>query len=219
MISDLAQVSAALAALRAVARQEPPDDLRAWADRCDAPSGFPLLGTDRRAEPYVALQWNGDRAARAGLGRREVVILAGLVAAWEHDRTTSELADAVATALDLGAEAVRAAGADSPVTYDVVPAAVAAGLLSGVPEDDLPTLVDLTGTLMQVTPLTSTAQSRAMAAGHCAAAGWLAVQTHLAGLVAYPGAFADTVGTAGLPDTQQPLTDETPVRTVIEELA
>lgn len=217
----------ALRRLGDLAGQSVPDELLAWADRCHTVAGFPLLGTARCAEPYVALQWNGERVSRAGLGMTDLVVLTGLVAAWQHDRTLGELQAAVDRALQVRADVVMPLAADAPVTADVVTAAVCAGVLAGVPEDELTTLVDLAGTLLQV----QTSETTHTAAGHTAAAGWLAVQVHLAGMVAYPGAFADTVATAALdtvaPGTDTPGTDAlasrdltatTPARTFVDGL-
>jgi hypothetical protein len=185
--------------------------LQAWAEESHVASGFPLLGTDHRAELYVALQWNGERAARAGLGLPDLVVLTGLVTGWQEDRTVVELETAVGRALGMRAGTVSAAlDTGAPVTADVVTTAVCAGVLGGVPEEELALLVDVAGTLLQVYPdgvatlegtgdHTGWIAARSTAAGHTAAAGWLAVQVHLAGLVAYPGAFADTLATATVP--------------------
>ena len=194
-----AVLAAALGRLSALARQPVPDDLRAWADRCQAAAGFPLLGAGRCAEPYVALQWNGERAERAGLGVPDLIVLTGLLAAWQHRRTLGDLEVAVGRAFQVRADSVAGAlELGAPVTTDVVTAAVCAGVLSGVPECELAALADVAGTLMQVQSSAATHT----AAGHTAAAGWLAVQVHLSGLVAYPGAFADTVTTATFPASE-----------------
>src|SRR5690606_13186822 len=206
-------VPSALARLEALSRQLVPSDLLGWAERSHQAAGFPLLGTDRQAEPYVALQWNGERAARAGLGVVDLVVLTGVVTGWQQDRTIGDLARAVARALEERARAVSTRlDAVAPVTADVVTTAVCAGVLSGIPEGELSALVDLAGTLLQVRPAplsgtalpatqaltddTASGHTAATAAGHTAAAGWLAAQVHLAGMVAYPGAFAETVATA-----------------------
>lgn len=202
-------LAAAVARLSALARQPVPADLLAWADRCQVSSGFPLLGTARCAEPYVALQWNGEHAARAGLGLPDLIVLTGLVAAWQHDRTLADLESAATHALRLRAD-LPSVHAGAPVTADVVTTAVCAGVLSGVPEDGLGSLVDLAGTLLQVRP------AGHVAAGHTAAAGWLAVQVHQSGMVAYPGAFADTVATAAF--TAPDLDADSPVRTLVDSL-
>lgn len=211
-------VGTTLDRLRVLAHEPVPAALGAWTLRCHHAPGFPLLGTDREAEPYVALQWNGERAARAGLGLLDLVVLTGLVTAWEQDRSVGDLVYAVTGALAARRDmvpATRSVGA--AVTADVVTTAVCAGLLSGVPVEGLPPLTDLAGTLLQVLPQTAfTPDSKAAAAGHTAAAGWLAVQVHAAGLVAYPGAYADTVATAALPfAVPDPLT---PVRALVAGL-
>lgn len=196
-----AVVGAAFDHLRELTHQPVPADLEAWAARCHRTPGFPLLGVDRESEPYLALQWNGERAARAGLELVDLVVLTGLVTAWEQDRSFGDLVSAVSGALTARHDLVPAVlSAGSVVTADVVTTAVCAGLLSGVPVTNLTQLADVAGTLLQVQPVTSaTPESRAAAAGHTAAAGWLSVQVHLAGLVAYDGAFADTVATATFP--------------------
>lgn len=187
----------ALHRLGALARQSVPDDLLAWAHRCHTATGFPLLGAGRCAEPYVALQWNGERAARAGLEVTDLVVLTGLVTAWQRDSTLGDLQTAVARALQARADLVSPLAMDAPVTADVVTTAVCAGVLSEVLEGELTTVVDLAGTLLQV----QSSQTTHTGAGHTAAAGWLAVQVHRAGLVAYPGALSDTVATAALDPT------------------
>ena len=211
-------VHGALTRISALSGGAVPDDLGEWARRCGAEDGFPLLGTGILAEPYVALQWNGERAARAGLAHADLVVLTGLVTAWQHDRSVGDLQEAVTRALAgdvLNATAVEAQGA--PVTAGVVTTAVCAGLLSGVAEEELPALVDVAGTLMQVRPATvESVPGRSAAAGHAAAAGWLASQVHLAGLTAYDGAFTDTVATATLPADGPSLA--TPVRQLVEDL-
>src|SRR5690606_24775083 len=134
-------VPSALARLEALSRQLVPSDLLGWADRSRShqPTGFPLLGTDRQAEPYVALQWNGERAARAGLGVVDLVVLTGAVSGWQQGRTIGDLERAVARALEERARAVSTGlDAVAPVTADVVTTAVCAGVLSGIPEEDLP---------------------------------------------------------------------------------
>lgn len=220
----------AVTRVSALAREAVPGDLLAWADRCSSHEGFPLLGTGRSAEPYVALQWNGERAARAGLMIADLVVLTGLVTAWQLDRTVGDLHAAVDGALAVRASTVTPLlNTGAPVSADVVTTAVCAGLLSGVPEDEVPTLADLAGTLLQVSPLAVEAGTAglagrtvggpavaATAAGHTAAAGWLAVQVHLAGLSAYPGALADTVATAGYPTVE--LDPAAPVRALVAGL-
>lgn len=210
-------VAASLRRLADVARQTVPPDLAAWAAQCGSEAGFPLLGTSVRAEPYVALQWNGERCLRAGLAGEDLVALTGVVTAWLHDRSVGDLQAAVTRALGELPGGTGAATAGVPVTAEVVRTAVCAALLSGVREAELPELIDLAGTLLQVRPrIAGATQGAGSAAGHTAAAGWLASQVHLAGLTAYPGALTDTLATATLPPDGPALA--TPVRQLVEGL-
>jgi hypothetical protein len=212
------EIGPAWEAVRALTREPVPDHLLGWAARCHDPAGFPLLGTAHRAEPYEALQWNGARAALAGLGQVELVTLTGLVTAWQLDRSFGDLGRAVATALRSRDELAGVELMASPMTLEVVTTAICAAHLHRLAPGDLAQVVDLAGTLLMVDdPAGTGAEGAARAAGHVAATGWLTVQTQLAGLTAYPGSFMDTLAVAEV-DGEGP-DPTTPVRALLAELA
>ncbi|MHA6616122.1 hypothetical protein [Pseudonocardia sp. DLS-67] len=180
-------MTAALEALERLAATPPDADLGAWAARIATPDGaVSLPGTGLRAATYPGLLWAGERCARAGLGQDVMTTLVGLVVAAEHGRGAADLSDAVRTGLAAG-EAVRPAALP---TVGVVPAAVCAAVLAGVPPADLPAVVDLAGSLLAVTAPDGPPGPWA---GHAAAAGWLAVHTFTSGLVGMPDGLDHTL--------------------------
>lgn len=177
-------VSTVLAALAALPK--PDADLAAWAARVGTPDGdFPLIGAGTRAETYVALLWNGERCARAGLGPESALTLVGLAVGAEHGRSAEELSAAVAAGL---AEQSTPPG---PLSTGVLAATVCAARLAGVPDDEVPALLDLAASLMVIGP-------PGVAPGHDPAAAWLALRARDAGIVGMPGGLAHTVSL--LPD-------------------
>ncbi|MEQ4299974.1 hypothetical protein ABNF97_01055 [Plantactinospora sp. B6F1] len=198
----------ALGRLADAAGRRPEGDLAGWAARIAVPGGdLPLLGAGVRAGAHPGLLWNGDRCRRMLVGREAALTLVGLVAGSDRGRDAAALVravragTAVADALDRWLPAAPVA---RPTT-DAVAAAACAGLLAGVPRDDLPEVLDISGGLMMLTPPTAGTGTAAVTgawAGHALAAGWLAVAAWNAGLRGYDGALADTLALvtgAGIP--------------------
>lgn len=178
-------MTAALRALERLAATPPEADLSAWAARIATADGaVALLGTDLRAAPYPGLLWSGERCARAGLGAEVMTTLVGLVVGAEHGRSPADVGRAVRTGLAVAGEVARPG---SPASVGVVPAAVCAAVLAGVPDSDLPAVLDLAGSLLAVTP------PDGPWAGHSAAAGWLAAHTFTTGLVGMPDGLGHTL--------------------------
>ncbi|MEU1841369.1 hypothetical protein [Micromonospora chersina] len=169
----------------------PEGSLAAWAARVGTPDGeFPLIGAGTRAETYVALQWNGERCA--ALGPAVGPMLAGLAVGAVRRRSAAELSAAVDAGLAAVAEVSVPA---APVSTGVLAATVCAARLAGVPDDELPTLLDLAASLMVIGP-------PGVAPGHDPAAAWLALQAWDAGITGMPGGLAHTLSVVrdGLPD-------------------
>lgn len=194
-------MSRALRRIEGLAGSGPDGDLAAWAARVAVPEGdLPLLGAGVRAAAYVALLWNGDRCRRAQVGRGAALTLVGLAVGAEHGRDAASLVRAVrpglavADALDQWLYA-----AETPLalpTTDVVAAATCAALLAGTPRDDLPKLLDMSGSLMVITPPCGegvSADIEGAWAGHALAAGWLATRAWTSGLVGFNGGLAYTL--------------------------
>jgi hypothetical protein len=159
----------------------PDADLAAWAERIGTPDGaFPLIGADARAETYAALLWNGERCARAGLGAAAGLTLVGIAVGAEHGRSAAELSEAVEAGLAAGVPTA------APVSTGVIAATVTAARLAGVPDADLPALLDLAASLMVIGPPEA-------ASGHAPAAGWLALRARSAGIVGMAGGLAHTL--------------------------
>ncbi|MFI7426659.1 hypothetical protein ACIBPB_06700 [Micromonospora sp. NPDC049836] len=169
----------------------PAGSLAAWAARVGTPAGdFPLIGAGTRAETYVALHWNGERCA--SLGPAVGPTLVGLAVGAAHGRSVAELAAAV----DAGLAAAAGLSAPTvPVSTGVLTATVCAARLAGVPEGELPALLDLAASLMLIGP-------PGVAPGHDPAAAWLAVRAWDAGITGMPGGLAHTLAVVadGLPD-------------------
>ncbi|MEV4622536.1 hypothetical protein AB0J74_27975 [Asanoa sp. NPDC049573] len=159
----------------------PDADLAAWAARIGTADGaFPLIGTGTRAETYPALLWNGARCARAGLGPAAGLTLIGLAVGAEHGRSAADLARAVAAGLD------SEVPTSAPLHTGVIAATVTAARLAGVPDADLPALLDLAASLMVIGPPSTEP-------GHAPAAGWLALRARSAGIVGMHGGLAHTL--------------------------
>lgn len=172
-------VGAALAAFDAL--PAPDADLAAWAARVGTPDGdFPLIGAGTRAETYVALLWNGERCARTGLGPQSTLMLVGLAVGAEHGRSAAELSAAVTA----GVAALHTP--PGPLSTGVLAATVCAARLAGVPDAELPALLDLAASLMVIGP-------PGVAPGHDPAAAWLALRAREAGIVGMPGGLAHTM--------------------------
>jgi hypothetical protein len=181
-------VTDALGALERLAVSPPEADLAAWAARIATADGaVTLFGTGLHAAPYPGLLWAGERCARAGLGVEVMTTLVGLVVGAEHGRSPADVSRAVHAGLAVAGEVARPG---SLATVGVVPAAVCAAVLAGVPDSDLPAVLDLAGSLMAVAPPDGPAGPWA---GHAAAAGWLAVHTFTSGLVGMPDGLGHTL--------------------------
>lgn len=118
------------------------------------------------------------------------------MAAAAEDATAEDLDRAVDTGVRL-AETLDDVGAGrrTGLTLGVVPAAACAAVASGADPGDLGAVIDVSGSLLVVTaPEAADEVQHGMWAGHCLAAGWLAVQVVSAGLVTMPGALEHTVG-------------------------
>lgn len=197
-----------------------PADLAAWAiELADAgePVGpsVPMLGTKLAAAPYPGLLWTGARAARAGLGISERLVLVALVSGGPR-LDSAALSRAVAAGLatvaglaaaadDPGAEdrGAERAGVDPPVaelSAEGVAAAVTAGLAVGLDATGLDAVIDLAGSLLLVAaPGPPDPLVAGIRAGHAMAVGWLASVLLGAGIRAPADALAATLETIGRP--------------------
>lgn len=197
-----------------------PADLAAWAIELAGPGGLggssvPMLGTKLAAAPYPGLLWTGARAARAGLGIAERLVLVALVSGGPR-LDSAVLCRAVAAGLATTAGLATAAddaGADDPgadrtgvdppvaeLSAEGVAAAVTAGVAMSLDAAALDAVIDLAGSLLLVAapgppdPLVAGIRS-----GHAMAVGWLAPALLGTGIRAPADALEATVATIGRP--------------------
>jgi hypothetical protein len=175
-------------------------DLALSACRIAAPGGsVPLLGANRRAAPYPALLWNGDRCLRAGLGPSAALTLVGLVIGQDGGADAARLVQAVRAGL-----AIRdgrswpgecAIAPTASATTDVISTAACAAVSAGMGLDDVAKVLDLAGSLMIIKPASSlgSTEMSGLWSGHALAAGWLAVQLHRAGVSGMSGGLEHTL--------------------------
>ena len=187
----------ALAGLEELRELPLPDDLRQWGSDLATPDGaLPLLGLGVRAAMYPGLLWNGARLSRAGATSAEAMTVVGLTCG---GGSAADLVRGVVAGAAVLTSAAALAGDGMVVgvpSTDVLAAAACAALACGADRDDLPAVLDLAATLMIVTaPRSSGDVERGRWHGHCLAAGWLAPQLAVAGLVSVPDAVAHTVST------------------------
>jgi hypothetical protein len=176
--------------LGVLARSDPPEALRAWAELIRSAGGpFPLIGAGQRAGTYAALQWNGALLRRAGAPVADGLTLVALASS-PPGGTEADLARGVGTGLALAASTEDVEGPTSLVLAAAACAAVTGG--ASAPEvDELP---DLAAALMVVTtPGLTTDLERDLWAGHWLAAGWLTAAVRAAGITGAAATYADTV--------------------------
>ena len=160
----------------------------------------PLLGTSNSAAPYAALLWNGARFERLDIPWGTRLALVAVTA--QGART---FGDSLVPAVEAG-EALRTlwpppapTAAVAALTTDAVSAAVCAAVATGHVGADLAAVAELASGLMVVGPTVGDPQLRALQAGHSLAAGWLALQLHVCGLLAAPGTAEEVLLTREMP--------------------
>lgn len=213
-------------ALRALDRLAPSPaeaDMRGWAARIGTPDGaVPLPGTGLRAAPYPGLLWAGERCDRAGLGGDVHLALVGLAVGVEAGRTAADVSRAVhagrAVADVLDQLLARTAHPTALATAGVVPAAVCAAVLAGVPLADLGAVIDVAGSLMAV----RVPEAAHAWPGHSCAAGWLAVRAWSSGFTGMPDGLGHTLSVVTGPGDGEDLLghppDEVGAGTLLERL-
>lgn len=164
------------------------------------PGPVPLLGTPNTTAPYAALLWNGGRFERL-----DVPWGARLAFLAVTTQAVPAFVESLVPAVEAGV-ALRALwpppagpGAVAALTADAVSAAVCAARATGHGNADLVAVAELASGLMVVGPTVSDPRLRALQAGHSLAAGWLAVQLHLCGVLAAPGTAEEVLLTREAP--------------------
>lgn len=191
--------SATGAELETLARAPVDADLATLAAQQE-PGPVPLLGTPHSTAPYAALLWNGGRFERLDVpwGTRLAFVAVTVKGA-------TEFGESLVPAVEAGV-ALRAlwppSASTEPVavlTADAVAAGVCAAVASELGRAELAAVAELAAGLMVVGPTVEDPRLRALQAGHSLAAGWLAVQLHLCGLLAAPGTAEEVLLTRETP--------------------
>jgi hypothetical protein len=183
-----AWATAARADLEALAEQSVDADLVGLVTQQE-PGPVPLLGTGNTAAPYPALLWNGERFERLGVPWHTRLAFVAVTAASPARLSQEDLAGALQAGV-----AMRTLWPSPPpptavagLTTDTVSAAVCAAAATGHSGAQLAAVAELAAGLMLVSPTPSDPELHGVQAGHSLAAGWLAVQLHLCGVLAAPG--------------------------------
>ncbi|HET7400087.1 MAG TPA: hypothetical protein VFJ94_16350 [Intrasporangium sp.] len=197
----------AQAQLAHLGRLGPDPDLSELAPQQD-PGDTPLLSTPHTASTYPALLWNGERFERLSAPWAARLAFLARVAAGDAAEPV-RLARAV-----WAGEVVRRLWPPAPegparagLTTDSVAAGACAAVASGIEGDELAAVAELAAGLMLVTPVDvgagapagATPHLAGLAAGHCLAAGWLAVQLFRCGVLAAPGTALEVLATREAP--------------------
>lgn len=189
----------AAAELETLARAPVDADLATLAAQQE-PGPVPLLGTPKSTAPYAALLWNGGRFERLDVpwGTRLAFVA---VTAQGAPAFGESLVPAVEAGVALRAlwPPPAAPEAVAALTADAVSAAVCAAVATGLGGADLAAVAELASGLMVVGPTVGDPRLRALQAGHSLAAGWLALQLHLCGLLAAPGTAEEVLLTRETP--------------------
>ena len=164
------------------------------------PGSVPLLGTNNSAAPYAALLWNGARFERLDVAWGTRLAFVAVTA-----QGAPAFGDSLVPAVEAG-EALwthwpppTPTAAVAALTTDAVSAAVCAAVATGHLGAGLAAVAELASALMVVGPTASDPQLRALQAGHSLAAGWLALQLHVCGLLAAPGTAEEVLLTREMP--------------------
>jgi hypothetical protein len=189
----------ARADLASLAEQRVDIDLAVLATQRE-PGPVALLGADVTAAAYPALLWNGERFERLGVAWATRLALVALTSAG------AEMSgERLGAAIEAGVAVQRLwppplpAGAVAELTTDAVSAAVCAAAAIGHTGPDLAGVAELAAGLMLAGPAVGTSQLDGLQAGHSLAAGWLAVQLHLCGVLAAPGTAEEVLSTREAP--------------------